>query len=101
MAEFKLGRLRFVWKGTWTTGTTYVKDDIVKYGGTAYVCVAGHTANASFNVDSLANRWVVMTGGQSWVSNPWGTSTTYKLNDLVKYGGNVYICTVNHTSDYI
>jgi len=98
MAEFKLGRLRFVWKGTWTTGTAYVKDDIIKYGGTAYVCVAGHTANASFNVDVVANRWVVMNSGQAWVSNPWGTSTQYKLNDLVKYGGNVYICTLNHTS---
>jgi len=98
MAEFKLGRLRFVWKGTWTTGTTYVKDDVVKYGGTSYVCTSGHVANANFNVDSTASRWQVMTGGQAWVSNPWGISTVYKLNDLVKYGGNVYICTVNHTS---
>ena len=32
MAEFKLGRLRFVWQGQWTTGTAYVKDDIVRYG---------------------------------------------------------------------
>ena len=98
MAEFKLGRLRFVWKGTWTNGAVYVKDDIVKYGGTTYVCVTGHTANASFNVDIVASRWVVMTSGQEWKTNPWSISTVYKTNDLVKYGGNVYISTANHTS---
>ena len=30
MAEFKLGRIRFIWKGDWVTGTTYYKDDIPK-----------------------------------------------------------------------
>jgi hypothetical protein len=99
MAEFKLGRLRFVWKSTWASSTSYVKDDIVKYGGTAYVCVVGHIANADFNVDVLADKWVIMTSGQSWVDQPWTPSTTYKLNDLVKYGGNTYICTENHESD--
>ena len=32
MAEFKLGRIRFVWKSSWTTATTYYKDDVVEYG---------------------------------------------------------------------
>lgn len=98
MAEFKLGRLRFVWKGAWVTGTAYVKDDIVKYGGTSYVCVLGHTANANFNTDLTSNRWQVMTSGQEWKTNPWTPSTVYKINDLVKYGGRVYICTANHTA---
>ena len=30
MAEYKLGRIRFIWKNNWATGTTYVKDDIVR-----------------------------------------------------------------------
>jgi hypothetical protein len=98
MAEFKLGRLRFVWKGTWATGTAYVKDDIVKYGGASYVCVSGHTANANFNVYILALKWQTMTSGQEWRTDPWATSTDYKLGDLVKYGGRVYVCTANHTS---
>ena len=98
MAEFKLGRLRFVWKGTWTTGTAYVKDDIVRYGGVSYVCVEGHTANANFDVDLSADKWTVMTQGQEWKTNPWGTTTVYKIGDLVKYGGRVYIAKENHTS---
>ena len=39
MAEFKLGRIRFIWKGTWTTSTTYYKDDIVRNGGNTYICI--------------------------------------------------------------
>ena len=98
MAEFKLGRLRFVWKGTWTGTTPYVKDDIVKYGGISYVCVLGHTSNANFDVDLQASKWQVMSSGQQWVTNPWGISTVYKIGDIVKYGGNTYIATLNHTS---
>jgi len=98
MAEFKLGRLRFVWKGSWVTGTTYVKDDIVKYGGTTYVCVTGHSANANFDVDLTSSKWEKQTGGQEWKTAPWTVSNLYKEGDLVKYGGRVYICTDNHTS---
>ena len=43
MAEFKLGRIRFVWKNDWATGTVYYKDDVVAYGGKIYICVTGHT----------------------------------------------------------
>jgi len=32
MAEFKLGRIRFVWKNTWTPSTTYYIDDVIRYG---------------------------------------------------------------------
>ena len=48
MAEFKLGRIRFIWKGTWTTSTIYYKDDIVRNGGNTYVCIKGHTAQHCF-----------------------------------------------------
>ena len=44
MAEFKLGRLRFVWKGTWTAATAYVKDDIIRHGGKTYVAKTAHTS---------------------------------------------------------
>jgi hypothetical protein len=30
MAEFKLGRIRFVWKNTWTPSTTYYIDDVIR-----------------------------------------------------------------------
>jgi hypothetical protein len=98
MAEFKLGRLRFVWKGTWTTGTAYVKDDIVKYGGSTFVCVQGHIANANFDVDLTATKWTVMSQGQEWKTAPWTTGIVYKVGDIVKNGGIAYIAVENHTA---
>ncbi len=99
MAEFKLGRIRFIWKGDWVTGTTYIKDDIVKYGGKTYVCVIGHTADADFYVDFENDpaRWNQLSDGQQWKGD-WQTEFYYKQNDIVKYGGYLYICNDGHTS---
>lgn len=63
MADFKLGRLKFVWKGEWTTATAYVKDDIVSYGGSSYVCIEVHTSTSGFSTDLSANRWELMAAG--------------------------------------
>jgi hypothetical protein len=100
MAEFKLGRLRFVWQGAWTTGTAYVKDDIIRNGGKTFVCVVGHTASALFTTDLNAQptKWNQVSDGSSWTGN-WATSTQYNLNDLAKYGGIVYICNTPHISN--
>jgi hypothetical protein len=101
MAEFKLGRLRFVWKGTWTTGTVYVKDDIVRYGGSTFVCMTAHTSDADFNDDITANKWQKMSAGFEYKSAPWTISTSYKEGDIVKYGGKLYIALDNHTSSSV
>lgn len=95
MAEFKLGRLRFVWKGEWVTGTAYVKDDIIRYGGKSYVALTGHTASLNFYTDSA--NWELMSDGVTW-QGTWSTSRVYKVNDIVKFGAKEYICLVGHTS---
>jgi hypothetical protein len=96
MAEFKLGRIRFVWKADWANGTVYYKDDIVRNGGNTFVCIGGHTASSSFPTD-LALYWNKISDGQEW-KNSWQTSTIYKVNDVVKYGGILYIANQEHTS---
>ena len=96
MAEFKLGRIRFVWKNTWAGSTTYIKDDVVRYGGKTYVCVLGHTSTSNFYTDLTAN-WNLAADGQVWLGT-WAGTTTYKIGDTVKYGGIVYICNLGHTS---
>jgi hypothetical protein len=101
MAEFKLGRLRFVWQGTWTTGHDYVKDDIVRYGGKAYVCLVGNTSAGSqvgFNNDLTAGNWALMSDGISYVQAGWTTGTTYKLGDVVTVSSSTYICTTGHVA---
>ena len=97
MAEFKLGRLRFVWQGAWTTGTAYVKDDVVRYGGKTYVCLTGHTANANFYTDLSGSKWSLMTDGVSYAGT-WTTSTVYKVGDIVSNGGQSYICITGNTA---
>lgn len=95
MAEFKLGRIKFVWKGPWQTSTTYYKDDVVSYGGNSYICVTSHTAN---NFDSdLDDYWQKMSGGTDFKGN-WANATLYKQGDIVKYNANNYICIDGHTS---
>lgn len=99
MAEFKLGRIRFIWKDVWTPTTAYLKDDIVRNGGKTYVCVIGHTSSTDFTTDrtNIPTRWNQVSDGSSWKSI-WTTNTYYNLNDLVKYGGIVYSCKTTHTS---
>jgi hypothetical protein len=84
MADFRLGRLKFNWRGAWTASTDYVIDDIVKFGANTYVCTQNHTsvssetnwystdlAKWSLHVEGIANR------------GDWAPSTFYKINDLV------------------
>lgn len=99
MAEFKLGRIRFVWKGDWVTSTTYYKDDIIAYGGKTFLCVKGHVASADFysDLDNIPTYWNQFSDGQDWKGN-WSATTLYKVNDIVKYGGYLYICNDGHTS---
>lgn len=97
MAEFKLGRIRFVWKGAWVSSTVYYKDDIIRHGGRTYICISGHTASASFTTDE-ATKWQKFTDGTEWQST-WTSGTAYKVNDIVKYGGYLYVCNTSHTSE--
>ena len=62
MADFKLGRLKFKWRGDWATSTGYVIDDIVKYGGNTYVCIQNHTSPNNENIfytnsSTYTNYW--------------------------------------------
>ena len=100
MAEFKLGRIRFIWKNNWAAAVTYVKDDIVRYGGKTYLCVVGHTADADFytDLDNSPPRWNQVSDGSEWKGN-WTTNFYYKINDLVKYGGRIYLCNDAHNSN--
>ena len=100
MADFKLGRIKFKWRGDWATSTAYLIDDIVKYGGNTYVVTSNHTSQASspdFYTDLTAGKYELHTEGLYFKGN-WAGSTHYKLNDLVKYGAYQYRTTTQHTS---
>ena len=99
MAEFKLGRIRFVWKGDWTTSTTYYKDDVVGYGGKIYICVLGHSSAADFFTDLnvTPTKWNIVSEGQRYRTG-WEPNVEYIPGDIVKYGARLYFCNTVHTS---
>lgn len=107
MAEFKLSRIRYTWKGNWSSGTDYIPDDIVSYGGKAYVCVVQHTASSEIYTDiNFVNtdvppvnipRWELMIDGNVW-KGVWSPNTYYDVNDIIKYNGITYKCITKHVS---
>ena len=100
MAEFKLGRIRFIWKDEWSEATTYYKDDVVRYGGKTFMCIVGHIAQTDFMLDlnDSTPKWQQFADGQTWRGD-WATGAVYRINDIVKYGGQLYICNTGHISD--
>ena len=40
MAEFRIDRIRFNWKGPVIPCTAYIKDDVISYGGKVFVALS-------------------------------------------------------------
>ena len=98
MADFRLGRLKFKWRGAWAASTAFVIDDIVKYGGNTYVCTTNHTSSGttSFYSSDLSNWDLHVEGIEN--RGDWSSGSWYRLNDVVKYGNTQYRTTTAHTS---
>ena len=104
MAEFRIDRIRFNWKGVWAGATPYRKDDVISYGGKVFVALTGHTSSADFNTDldflvagESTPKWEQMGDGRQW-KGEWQPEEFYKVNDVVKYRGILYNCIDSHTS---
>ena len=83
MADFKIDRIRFKWKGDWLAGTQYVKDDIVRYGAKVYTCIEVHIADSNFynDLDNATPKWSLTMSGQSWTGN-WQPNKFYKIGEV-------------------
>lgn len=44
------------WRSAWLTGTSYVKNDLVRNAGNAYICLVDHTSG-TFSTDLVASKW--------------------------------------------
>ena len=78
MATINLGRIKPIWQGAWTTGTAYVKDDIVREGVDSYICVTAHTAGATFAGDSA--NWELMAQGAELPSQSGNAGSALKTD---------------------
>jgi hypothetical protein len=102
--EFKIGRLRFTWKGAWTPATVYARDDVVSYQGKTYVCVLPNTSSATFYNDLYfvtqtgANTpfWNLTMEGKTFVGNWSASQPLYSLGNIVIFGGVIYFCNTQH-----
>ena len=77
--------------------TSYLIDDVIKYGGNTYVCIQNHTspsAETSFYTSpgTYTNYWSLQSEAL-FFKGAYAADTWYKLNDLVKYGQRQYRCT--------
>jgi hypothetical protein len=106
MAEFKISRIRYTWRGTWTNGNAYNRDDVVRYSGSSWVCFRQHIASAFLaDQEFLANpndtdftpAWRKMTDGREFRGD-WQTATLYAAGDIVINGGNLWLCIDDYTS---
>ncbi len=106
MAEFRISRIRYTWRNAWNPATAYNRDDVIRYGGSTWICQRQHTASA-FAADQafFANAgdsqptpaWLKMTDGYAWRSG-WAQTTLYNPGDIALYGGVIYLCVISHTS---
>jgi hypothetical protein len=81
-------------RGTWTTGTSYFKDDIVTTPiGSAYIALLDHTASASFSNDLTGGDWLLLAAGGAAVlpsipANSQGQSLSIAADNATIYWAN-------------
>jgi hypothetical protein len=92
MARTNLGRIRTVFKGEWTA-VSYVVDDVVLYGGSAYTCIA---IAAAGNDPTDTAFWVKSVGGVEF-TGAWDTAVAYKVDQIVTSEGSSFIAISNNT----
>jgi hypothetical protein len=94
-------------RNTWSTATRYRVGDVVRYNSYTYQCILEHTSGTTSEgiivgnndtiEDSTAETWAVVVENYTYVGE-YQTSIRYRQNDLVKYGGSILKCIIEHTS---
>lgn len=90
-----LGKIRFNWAGTWSTGIEYSYNDLVKYGPNLYAFTA--LVAATGVLPTNAATWIVVTEGINY-RGLYASGALYYKNDVVIDGVNTYIVLVQHTA---
>ena len=83
MATVNLGLIKFRWQGAYAGGTAYVKDDVVSYNGSSYVCILASTGNLPTNT----TYWNVMAQGGTDITSLAGLAQ----GDILYYNGTDWV----------
>jgi hypothetical protein len=84
-----LGKLRFYWADSYNSSTEYELNDVVKYGGNAYVYT--NALATTGNLPTNTTYWKTMVEGINFLG-VYSTGTAYKPGDSVTHGANLYLC---------
>ena len=84
-----LGKLRFYWADSWNSATEYELNDVVKYGGNAYVYT--NAVATTGNLPTNTTYWKTMVEGINFLG-VYSSGTAYKPGDSVTHGANLYLC---------
>lgn len=99
---------RFAYKGIYSSGTTYLKENVVRFNNSLYHLIV----ESSIGVDPTdETKWQLMMpnqkgdkgdkgdpGANLLYKGNWETGREYVVDDLVSYGGQLYRVASAHTS---
>ena len=85
MATIDLGKIKFVFRGTYAGGTAYVPDDVVTFTDgsvtSSYICTTATTGNNPSSGGTAHGSWAFLAKGQA-------TSPTTTQGDLIVRGSS-------------
>ena len=85
MATIDLGKIKFVFRGTYAGGTAYVPDDVVTFTDgsvtSSYICTTATTGNNPSSGGTVHGSWAFLAKGQA-------TSPTTTQGDLIVRGAS-------------
>ncbi len=85
----------FAYKSNWVGSYRYYPNDIVKDGANLWVCLNEHFSQAYRVLDD--SNWQFFVPGFQY-KDVYTEGVRYKFNDIVKYGGNLYLAKVEHVA---
>ena len=85
MATIELGKIKFVFRGTYANGTAYVPDDVVTFTDgsvtSSYICTTATTGNNPSSGGTVHGSWAFLAKGQA-------TSPTTTQGDIIVRGAS-------------
>ena len=85
MATIDLGKIKFVFRGTYAGGTAYVPDDVVTFTDgsvtSSYICTTATTGNNPSSGGTVHGSWAFLAKGQA-------TSPTTTQGDIIVRGAS-------------
>ncbi len=88
-----------VWNGAYNGAFSYLRRQMVTYGGAVYICkLENGGVFGGAQLPTNATYWDLLIGAGTTLAfkGAWSGATNYVVNDVVTSGGNAYVCILNH-----